>query len=86
MFKDFKSLLNINWIYFFLLLIIFWIGEINLYSAAGGDWNPWAKNHLYRLMLGFFLMFSISYKYESLRFAISFTRVSAGNRTNASPI
>ena len=37
MFKDYKSLLNINWIYFFLLLIIFWIGEINLYSAAGGN-------------------------------------------------
>jgi hypothetical protein len=42
MFKDFKSLLNINWIYFFLLLIIFWIGEINLYSAAGGNLEPWA--------------------------------------------
>src|SRR5210317_2568831 len=51
MFKDFKSLLNINWIYFFLLLIIFWIGEINLYSAAGGKLDPWALSQLKKFIL-----------------------------------
>ena len=51
MFKDFKSLLNINWIYFFLLLIIFWIGEINLYSAAGGNLEPWAISQLKRFII-----------------------------------
>ena len=50
MFKDFKSLLNINWIYFFLLLIIFWVGEINLYSAAGGNLEPWAISQLKRFI------------------------------------
>ena len=51
MFKDFKSLIDINWIYFFLLLIIFWIGEINLYSAANGNFEPWAYNQLKRFLL-----------------------------------
>jgi len=32
-----------------------------------------------------FLINSITYEYESLRFAIPFTRESAGNATNASP-
>ena len=27
-----------------------------MYSAAGGSWDPWAKNHLTRLIFGFFLM------------------------------
>ena len=60
MFKDLKSLLNINWIYFFLLLIIFWIGEINLYSAAGGKLDPWAidqlKRFIYFLPIVFFVL------------------------------
>ena len=51
MFKDFKSLIDINWIYFFLLLIIFWVGEINLYSAANGNFGPWAYNQLKRFLL-----------------------------------
>jgi rod shape determining protein RodA len=51
MFKDFKSLIDINWIYFFLLLIIFWVGEINLYSAANGNFEPWAYNQLKRFLL-----------------------------------
>ena len=51
MFKDFKSLIDINWIYFFLLLIIFWVGEINLYSAANGSFEPWAYNQLKRFLL-----------------------------------
>lgn len=51
MFKELKSLININWIYFFLLLIIFWIGEINLYSAADGNFKPWAHNQLVRFVI-----------------------------------
>ncbi|MDG2165860.1 MAG: rod shape-determining protein RodA [Alphaproteobacteria bacterium] len=51
MFKDFKSLIDINWVYFFLLLIIFWVGEINLYSAANGNFEPWAYNQFKRFLL-----------------------------------
>jgi rod shape determining protein RodA len=59
MFKDFKSLLNINWIYFFLLLIIFWVGEINLYSAAGGNLEPWAISQLKRFIIFLPIVFFI---------------------------
>ena len=59
MFKDFKSLLNLNWIYFFLLLIIFWIGEINLYSAAGGNLEPWAISQLQRFIIFLPIVFFI---------------------------
>ncbi len=51
MFKEFKSLMDINWIFFFLLLVIFCIGEINLYSAANGNFEPWAYNQLKRFLL-----------------------------------
>ena len=52
MFKEFRSLMDINWIFFFLLLVIFfWIGEINLYSAANGNFEPWAYNQLKRFLL-----------------------------------
>ena len=57
--KDFKSLLNINWIYFFLLLIIFWVGEINLYSAAGGNLEPWAINQMIRFIIFLPIVFFI---------------------------
>ena len=58
MFKEFKSISNLNWIYFFILLTIFWIGEINLYSASGGSFEPWASNQLLRfiLFIPFFFM------------------------------
>ena len=59
MFKDFKSLYDFNWIYFFIILIIFWIGEINLYSAAGGSLDPWASNQLIRFLIFLPLFFLI---------------------------
>jgi rod shape determining protein RodA len=37
------------------------IGVAALYSAAGGNWNPWAKSHLTRLMIGVVLMFIITF-------------------------
>lgn len=50
MFKDFKSLLSLNWPYIFLIIFIFWIGEINLFSASGGSIDPWAKKQFFRFL------------------------------------
>ena len=56
---EFKSIINLNWIYVFILFVIFWIGEINLYSAAGGSLDPWASNQLIRfLFFSTFIFFS----------------------------
>ncbi len=59
MFKNFKNLSDLNWIYFFILLIIFWIGEINLYSASGGSLDPWASNQLIRFIIFLPLFFFV---------------------------
>ena len=44
---------------FFLLLIIFWVGEINLYSAAGGNLEPWAISQLKRFIIFLPIVFFI---------------------------
>ena len=59
MFKNFQSILQLNWFYFLLIIIIFWIGEINLFSAASGSLEPWAKNQLIRFLVFIPLFFLI---------------------------
>ena len=73
----FSKLFKINWIIIFCLSFLGLVGVASLYSAAGGDWNPWAKSHLIRLIFGFFLMFIIAfipykifYKYSVLLFLL----------------
>ena len=57
----FSKLLKINWIIIFCLIFLGLVGVASLYSAAGSDWNPWARNHLIRLIFGFCLMFVIAF-------------------------
>ncbi len=73
----FSKLLKINWIIIFCLIFLGLVGVVSLYSAAGGDWKPWAQSHLIRLIFGFFLMFVIAfipynifYKYSVLLFLL----------------
>ena len=73
----FSKLFKINWIIIFCLSFLGLVGVASLYSAAGGDWNPWAKSHMIRLIFGFFLMFIIAfipykifYKYSVLLFLL----------------
>ena len=53
--------LKINWVIVLCVVFLGFIGVAALYSAAGGNWNPWAKNHLTRLIIGVFLMFIITF-------------------------
>ena len=55
-----SKLLKINWIIVFCVILLCLIGVGSLYSAAGGDWNPWAKSHLYKSVFGIFLMLLIA--------------------------
>ena len=73
----FSKLLKINWIIIFCLIFLGLVGVASLYSAAGSDWNPWARNHLIRLFFGFCLMFVIAFipsqffmKYSVLSFIL----------------
>ncbi len=72
-----SKLLKINWIIIFCLIFLGLVGVASLYSAAGSDWNPWARNHLIRLIFGFCLMFVIAFipsqffmKYSLLSFIL----------------
>ena len=73
----FSKLLKINWIIIFCLIFLGLVGVASLYSAAGSDWDPWARNHLIRLIFGFCLMFVIAFipsqffmKYSVLSFIL----------------
>ncbi len=68
----FIKLLKINWLIIFCLLILAVVGVASLYSAAGGDWDPWAKNHSIRLILGFIMMLILAFVPSDifLRFSI----------------
>ena len=60
LFSFLLKFLRINWLIIFCLIFLGFIGVISLYSAAGGSWDPWAKNHFIRLIFGCFLMFGIA--------------------------
>ena len=55
------KLLKINWLIVLCVVFLGLIGVAALYSAAGGNWNPWAKSHLIRLIIGVVLMFIITF-------------------------
>ena len=55
-----SKLLKINWIIVFCVILLCLIGVASLYSAAGGEWDPWAKGHLYKSVFGIFLMLFIA--------------------------
>ena len=60
LFSFLLKFLRINWLIIFCLLFLGFVGVISLFSAAGGSWEPWAKNHFIRLILGCVLMFGIA--------------------------
>ena len=66
-----SKLLKINWIIIFCLIFLSVVGVASLYSAAGSDWYPWAKNHLIRLIFGFGLMFLIAFTPSKFFFKFS---------------
>jgi len=53
--------LKIHWLIVLCVVFLGLIGVAALYSAAGGNWNPWAKSHLIRLIIGVVLMFIIAF-------------------------
>ncbi len=71
----FFKLLNLNWLIIICIIVLGFVGVASLYSAAGGDFEPWAKNHLVRLIIGIFLMiilaflpFNIFFKFSVISF------------------
>ena len=51
---------SINYFLLFLIFILFSFGLLALYSVADENFNSWPKNHLYRFLLGLFIIFFLS--------------------------
>ena len=55
-----QRLLMVPWSIIFLVMLLGTIGVLALYSAAGGDWSPWAWKHMIRIGVGFVMMVIIA--------------------------
>jgi len=73
-----NKLININWLFIFLIIIISTIGFMVLYSAANSSFDPWAKKQIIRFFFGIIILFVIAlidirfwYKYAIHIFILS---------------
>ena len=55
-----KKIFKLDWVLLFVVLIICIIGVGALYSAGDGSLKPWALNHIYKVIFGFFIVFIFS--------------------------
>ena len=74
----FAKIKKINVFFLFIILLLILIGTGALYSAAGGNFEPWAKKHIIRFCFSFALILMIAlvdikilYKYAYLYFLAS---------------
>ncbi len=51
---------SLNWGLIILILLVASVGFAMLYSAANGDWNPWASRQIVRFGAGMVIMFTIA--------------------------
>ena len=47
------KLKKINYLFLFIIILLALIGYAALYSAAGGNFEPWAKKHILRFVIFF---------------------------------
>lgn len=47
-----EKLVSVSWLLIFLLCLVAGVGFISLYSAAGGNLEPWAQRHIVRFIVG----------------------------------
>jgi len=55
-----ERLLHLNWVLLALTLMLGGIGIAMLYSASGGDWQPWGKAHALRFIPSLMLMLLVA--------------------------
>ena len=67
----FSKLYKLNFLIIISLILLGLVGVASLYSAAGGNWDPWAKNHLIRLIFGIFLMLILAFLPYKVFFKLS---------------
>ena len=55
-----QRLIQVNWSLVFLIVVIGGVGAAMLYSAGGGNMQPWASRHIIRFGVGVMAMFVIA--------------------------
>ncbi len=66
-----SKLSKLNWLIILCIIILGFVGVASLYSAAGGDWDPWAQKHLIRFIFGFLFMLLLALLPPSIFFNLS---------------
>lgn len=56
-----EKLSQMSFLYIILITVLAAIGTVTLYSAANGDWNPWAVKHLSRFIAAFGIMMALAF-------------------------
>ena len=56
----FAKLEKLNFLFLFIIILLSIIGFFALYSAAGGDVNPWAKKQIIRFSISFIVLITIA--------------------------
>ncbi len=69
--KFFSKLPQLNFLIIASVIFLGFVGVASLYSAAGGYWDPWAQNHLIRLIFGIFLMLILAFLPHDIFFKLS---------------
>ena len=67
----FLKLSKLNFLIIVCVILLGFVGVASLFSAAGGNWDPWAKNHLIRLIFGIFLMLILAFIPYDIFFKLS---------------
>ena len=57
---NFSKIININILFIFIVILLSFIGMAALYSAAAGNFDPWAKKHIIRFTISLILLFLVS--------------------------
>ncbi len=55
-----EKLIKLNFLFLFIIILLSIIGFFALYSAANGNFDPWAKKHIIRFSITFLLLIIIS--------------------------
>lgn len=69
--KFFSKLSKLNFLIIASVILLGFVGVASLYSAAGGYWDPWAQNHLIRLIFGIFFMLILAFLPHDIFFKLS---------------
>ncbi len=71
--RYFIRFIRLNWLILFLLTILTAIGVATLYSASGGNMDPWARNHMVRFGFALFITVLIGMVNIKYWFKLSYT-------------